>query len=242
MPALAKGPGEDFSNSCLNLSPRFLYNLSMKDTRQKILRTAARLFAQKGFSGASVRDIVSAARVNVSAVHYYFGDKRKLYKETLQFLAEEHRRKSWDTTKPLPTEQDIHHYSREEALKLLRHMLDYLLECEMNNRDLPLERIFTRVELESAPMRKVLLSYLAPYSKLPHLLLSKLTGLSVKSPELLVTFHSIFGQAMLSECHRLVILKELGVSHISPVLRQQIKNIVWRHTLAILNSYQGNIK
>ncbi len=215
----------------------------MKDTRQKILRAAMRLFAKKGFSGTSVRDIVSAARVNVSAIHYYFGDKRKLYKETLHFLAEEHRRKSWGANAPLPTEKDVRNFSREQALKLLRHMLDYLLECGLSNRDLPLERIFTRVELESAPMRQMLLSYLAPYQELPYLLLVKLTGLPAKSPELLVVSHSIFGQVMLSECRRLVILKKLGVSHISTALRQQIKNVVWRHTLAILNSYQqGNKK
>lgn len=214
----------------------------MKDTRQKILRTATRLFAQKGFSGTSVRDIVQAARVNVSAIHYYFGDKRKLYKETLQFLAEEHRRQSWGTKKPLPTSKDIAAYSHEQALQLLRHMLDYLLECGLSNHNLPLERIFTRVELESAPMRKMLLSYLAPYQELPYQLLEKLTGLPAKSPELMVVAHSIFGQVMLSECHRLGILYRLGVKHISPQLREQIKDIVWRHTEAILSSYQKGIK
>lgn len=215
----------------------------MKDTRQKILRTATRLFAQKGFSGTSVRDIVQAAEVNVSAIHYYFGDKRKLYKETLQYLAEEHRRESWGTKNPLPTAQDIAAYSYEQALQLLRHMLDYLLECGLSNHSLPLERIFTRVELESAPMRKMLLSYLAPYQELPYQLLEKLTGLPAKSPELMVVAHSIFGQVMLSECHRLGILYRLGVKHISPQLREQIKDIVWRHTEAILDSYQkGNKK
>lgn len=214
----------------------------MKDTRQKILRIATRLFAQKGFSGTSVRDIVHAARVNVSAIHYYFGDKRKLYKETLQFFAEEHRRQSWGTKKPLPTSKDIAAYSHEQALQLLRHMLDYLLECGLSNHNLPLERIFTRVELESAPMRKMLLSYLAPYQELPYQLLEKLTGLPAKSPELMVVAHSIFGQVMLSECHRLGILYRLGVKHISPQLREQIKDIVWRHTEAILSSYQKGIK
>ena len=170
----------------------------MKDTRQKILRAATRLFAQKGFSGTSVRDIVHLARVNVSAINYYFGDKRKLYKETLQFLAEEHRRKSWGEKTPLPTAAEVLSYPREKVLALLKHMLDYLLESGLNNRDLPLERIFTRVELESAPMRNMLLSYLAPYSELPRQLLAKLTGLPVKSPELLVVSHSIFGQVMLS--------------------------------------------
>ena len=210
----------------------------MKDTRTKILRTAARLFAQKGFSGTSVRDVVKAAHVNVSAIHYYFGDKRKLYKETLHYLAETHRRESWRGNAPLPTLQDILSYSREEALGLLKHMLDYLLECGLSNHDLPLERIFTQAELESPAMRKMLLSYMAPFHELPYKLLARLTNLPEKSPELLVMSHSIFGQVMLSQCHRLVILNELGVKHISPALREQIKKVVWRHTLAILNSYQ----
>ena len=215
----------------------------MKDTRTKILRTAARLFAQKGFSGTSVRDVVKAARVNVSAIHYYFGDKRKLYKETLHYLAEQHRKASWREKTPLPTLQDILSYSREEALALLKHMLDYLLECGLSNHDLPLERIFTHAELESPAMRKMLLSYMAPFHELPYKLLARLTRLNEKSPELLVVSHSIFGQVMLSECHRLVILNELGIKHISPALREQIKKVVWRHTLAILNSYpKGKIK
>ncbi len=210
----------------------------MKDTRQKILRSATRLFAQKGFSGTSVRDIVRTAKVNVSAIRYYFGDKRKLYKETLQFLAEEHRKQTCGTKSPLLTVQDLARYSHEQALALLHQILDALLESGLSNHNLPLERIFTLVELESAPMRKMLLSYMNPYRELPLQLVAKLTGLSPKSPELLVVFHSIFGQVMLSECHRVVILTQLGVSHISPSLRAQIKNVVWRHTLAILNSYQ----
>ena len=214
----------------------------MKDTRTKILRTAARLFAQKGFSGTSIRDVVQAARVNVSAIHYYFGDKRKLYQETLRYLAEQHRKASWRGNTPLPTLQDILSYSRAEALGLLKHMLDYLLECGLSNHDLPLERIFTQAELESPAMRKMLLSYMAPFHELPYKLLSRLTGLPEKSPELLVVSHSIFGQVMLSQCHRLVMLSELGIKHISPALREQIKQVVWRHTLAILNSYQKGTK
>ena len=44
----------------------------MKDSRTKLIKTAARLFAQKGFSGTSVRQISSAAQTNVAAVNYPF--------------------------------------------------------------------------------------------------------------------------------------------------------------------------
>ncbi|MCQ2410481.1 MAG: DUF1956 domain-containing protein, partial [Elusimicrobiaceae bacterium] len=173
---------------------------------------------------------------------YYVGGKRKLGQETLRHLAEEHRARAWGQDMSVPAAQQIEHLSRRQALDLLHAMLDYLLDNSLSRNDLPLERIFTRVELESAPMRNMLLSYMAPYQETPYRLLAQLTGLSVRSPELLVVSHCIFGQVMLSECHRLVILNKMGTKHISPALRQQIKEVVWRHTLAILNSYQKGTK
>ena len=40
---------------------------------------AKNLFAKKGFEGASTRDIVSAAGVNISLITYYFGSKENLF-------------------------------------------------------------------------------------------------------------------------------------------------------------------
>lgn len=50
------------------------------ETREKILDAAERLFARDGFSGATLRDITRAARVNLAAVHYHFGGKEALYR------------------------------------------------------------------------------------------------------------------------------------------------------------------
>ena len=214
----------------------------MKDTRTNILRAAARFFAQKGFSGTSVREIVAAAGENVAAINYHFGSKKKLYQETVHYLIEKHRSQVWGKKTPPPTEEEISNYSYRQALDWLHTIMDHLLETGLGRKNLPLERIFTQAELESAAMRKMLFSYVAPFHTLPYKLLARLTGLPEKSPELLVVSHSIFGQVMLSESHRLVILDNMGVKHISPVLREQIKQVVWRHTLAILNSYKKGKK
>jgi AcrR family transcriptional regulator len=53
-------------------------------TRQSILKAAIDLFAQKGFEGASVRAIVSKARVNQAAINYHFKGKEGLYLEVLK--------------------------------------------------------------------------------------------------------------------------------------------------------------
>ena len=50
-----------------------------ESTKDKIIEAATSLFAQKGFEGASVRDIASRANVNVAAVNYHFKNKQSLY-------------------------------------------------------------------------------------------------------------------------------------------------------------------
>ena len=48
------------------------------DTKTRILDTAERLFAQKGFDAVSLRNIIASAGVNLAAVHYHFGSKQAL--------------------------------------------------------------------------------------------------------------------------------------------------------------------
>jgi len=54
------------------------------DTRQRLLDAACQVFAERGFDGASVRDIVERAGANVAAVNYHFGSKEGLYLEVLR--------------------------------------------------------------------------------------------------------------------------------------------------------------
>ena len=54
-----------------------------EDTRQRILDAAERVFADQGYAGASLREITSAAGVNIAAVNYHFGSKEELLREVL---------------------------------------------------------------------------------------------------------------------------------------------------------------
>lgn len=54
---------------------------------RRLLAAASEAFAQHGFAGTRVRDIVRDAEVNLSAVNYYFGGKEGLYAATLKELA-----------------------------------------------------------------------------------------------------------------------------------------------------------
>jgi Bacterial regulatory proteins, tetR family len=47
----------------------------MNGTKARILDSAERLFAERGYTATTVRDITSEAEVNFAAVHYHFTRK-----------------------------------------------------------------------------------------------------------------------------------------------------------------------
>ncbi len=51
------------------------------DAREKILQAAARLFAEHGFEGCSLRTVADRAQVNQGMIHYFFKSKENLFLE-----------------------------------------------------------------------------------------------------------------------------------------------------------------
>jgi TetR/AcrR family transcriptional regulator, regulator of cefoperazone and chloramphenicol sensitivity len=58
-----------------------------RETRERLLQAAERLFAKRGFKAVTVREICHAARANVAAVNYHFGDKLGLYREVMRIAS-----------------------------------------------------------------------------------------------------------------------------------------------------------
>jgi AcrR family transcriptional regulator len=54
-----------------------------RDTRDRILDAAEKLFAQQDYDGTSLREITEYAGANVAAVNYHFGAKKELYRAVL---------------------------------------------------------------------------------------------------------------------------------------------------------------
>ena len=210
----------------------------MQNTRVKLLRTAARLFAQKGYVATSIRDIVKATGENVSSVSYHFGNKRNLYVETLKYLLTQNRSYIFGGDKPLPTPEDIDKLSVEQTWQALHNIIDKVLEIKFSRMNIPVERIFTYAELEGATdILTSLQSYLQPMQNLVRHTLAKLTGIKENCDEMQLLGQLIFLQINLSERDRLMILHTLGENQNINTPPEKFKKIVWRSIETILKSY-----
>jgi AcrR family transcriptional regulator len=95
-----------------------------RETRERLLSVAARLFADRGFKKVTVREICRAGRANVAAVNYHFGDKLGLYREVLQSAIDVMRSTS-DAARSagegLPPEEQLRRYIHVYLQRVLAH-------------------------------------------------------------------------------------------------------------------------
>jgi len=91
-------------------------------TKQRILAAAAKVFAERGYEEATIRDICRRARANVASVNYYFGNKAAVYAEVLKYgaaLAIAKYPPDWGLG-PHPTPQEqLHAFVRAFLYRLL---------------------------------------------------------------------------------------------------------------------------
>jgi AcrR family transcriptional regulator len=57
--------------------------MATEEIRGRLLEVAGEVFAERGFKGATVREIIRRADVHSAAVNYYFRDKMALYVEAV---------------------------------------------------------------------------------------------------------------------------------------------------------------
>ena len=146
--------------------------------RERLIRQATAIFAAKGFAAASTREICEAAGVNIASIHYYFGDKAGLYRETLIG----------------PIAEAIHACGRfddpalsfEESMRLL---LGFILGLGRNAKDQPFEvqvmRLHLREMLEpSGAFREVMEQTIAPAHRALTGLLARHCGLDAPDDDI----------------------------------------------------------
>jgi AcrR family transcriptional regulator len=119
-------------------------------TRDRIMKAAERLFAERGYDGTSIRAIVARAHVNQAAINYHFEGKDGLYREVLRAAFR------GLTEDQLAHAGEASAMSREEALAtFVRRQLRPLLARDEASRHI---RIFNWETVRPTPVFRKLIS------------------------------------------------------------------------------------
>lgn len=81
-----------------------------RQSRARILDVAITIFAQRGYSGASTREIADAAEVNQGLVTYYFGSKQALWRAAVDQALAKYRNAFADRMAELKDPEDRSFY------------------------------------------------------------------------------------------------------------------------------------
>jgi AcrR family transcriptional regulator len=114
-------------------------------SKERILSTAIVLFAQKGYSGLSMRQLAQAVDMSVAAIYHHFPDKNALYLEAVRFAFSDKEQifaQVWESGCP----------AEEKLARFVRSLIDVMLQ------DRDFHRLMQREILEADPERMQLLA------------------------------------------------------------------------------------
>lgn len=99
--------------------------IKCENSKQRILETATKLFAQKGFDGTSIREICRIANVNICMISYYWGGKKELYQGIIDDLIEKQTEFAGSY---IDLNKDISELTKKEQIDTLLFILDKFVD------------------------------------------------------------------------------------------------------------------
>ncbi len=141
---------------------------STKKTRDVIIQTAGKLFAERGLD-VPIREIVQKAHANLGSIHYYFGSKDKLLETVLEYATEGWKNHA-DVLDYLRTTSDTLFDSPEGRKEIIRRMYDIILRIPdpTQKNDLWPAKLIHRILSSpvNTPLKKMLCEKIAEPNRL----------------------------------------------------------------------------
>jgi AcrR family transcriptional regulator len=180
-------------------------------TRQKLIAAAIRSFGQKGYDGASIREIAEAAQVNIAGIAYHFGGKEQLYRACLQHITETIRS---GLGEPQPAQ--VESLTPAQARQLLKDRLLAMAEFILATPNAAsFVRMVVREQMDPSPAFSILYAeFMEPLHRRLCALWSRTTGDEAESETSKLAVFSLLGQILVFRIARAGALKRMGWSDI----------------------------
>jgi AcrR family transcriptional regulator len=190
-------------------------------TRDRLLDTAEKLFAEKGFNAVGVREITTAARTNLAAVNYHFGGKKALYLEV--FRSRWHKRASI-IQHPLEELENDPGLTLEKVVRTLYKM--FLEKPPAGDEHRRHGQLIAReISQPSDAFDFIIEAYIRPVVDMVGRLLGRAMGREVDSRRLLLYALSIFAQGTYFNFTRLMVDRLSGRENDPDFIEQLIDHV-----------------
>jgi AcrR family transcriptional regulator len=164
-----------------------------KETRQRLLDAAGRLFAERGFKDVSIREICKEADANIAAVNYYFRDKAGLYRELLAHMVDV----TWRGERER-LEEDLKGKAPEEKLYVyVRRFVGDLVK-DPDEQSMVLQQLLSREMVDPSPEFEVIFEKgMRPNFQLLSRIVGEIAGLPPDDPLVVNCTDSTMGQCLI---------------------------------------------
>jgi AcrR family transcriptional regulator len=203
------------------------------ETRRRLLDAAGSVFADKGFASATVREICQLADANIAAVNYHFGDKEKLYIETV-------RQAQCAQMEFAPLPEWPPNTPAEIRLKdFIRTFLVRTLESERPSWHRAL--MLREMAHPTSACREIVQDSIRPMAEVLGEIIGELLPAELDLPQRHLIGFSIVGQCLFHYVHRPITIELVGPEEFESYSIDVLTEHIFRFSLASLRSYVSDM-
>jgi AcrR family transcriptional regulator len=207
-----------------------------ENTRQTLVREAIRLFGEKGFDGASTREIADAAGTNVASIAYHFGGKAGLHRFCGETIANLLINVSGQTT----TQTDELPETRDELVDrisgILERMSGFLFSDQQSGLVVPF--VLREMSHPGEAFEAIYRGMMEPVHTRLCMLWGAVTGGDPESDDVKLTVFSMIGQLLYFRIGARAVARRLGRESLSEHDVAAIRDVIKTNIAARL-SYRG---
>jgi TetR/AcrR family transcriptional regulator, regulator of cefoperazone and chloramphenicol sensitivity len=213
-----------------------------EETRRRIIEVALRLFGERGYEGASTRDIAAAAGVNAPALQYYFDNKEGVSRACAEDTAEGWTAQFRPVVAQAQATMDDAAASPDQVFEAFGQLLSALANYQLLPDDAEHRRLFVLHEqVGHGPgiLFEMLDRGLRPrVGELAGQLVARYCGRDPDDPVLRMRIMMLFGQVMVFSLGRRSLISKLGWEQMGPAEVAMIRQAALEHCRVLMDRWR----
>ena len=208
------------------------------ETRDRLIDAAGVVFAERGYRGATMREIADRSGANLAAAHYHFGSKQDLYRDVVRVHFERLERRLAESGAIDPAAMT--RLSREQLVERLRARVRTMLESFLDPASVHATLMQRELTDPSETLPMIVQRWIDPLRQDLVLLLQRLSP-ELSEERLQLCARSLMGQVIFYSTHRPALLLMMRRRAYPPGFVDQIAEHVVAFTLGGLSGVEASI-